>query len=189
MYKKLFSETFLNYHFLSEKSLISDKHLINHANNCNKNLSDNIFDYQKDYYKLIDDKQVFWLIEYIRDVFNFHNDLPLIFLKSGVIKLQPNQTLSSHNHLDEYNINNSPDITCLYIVKTKKLNVDDWSKNSYVMVEYEDHRWKQKKFQIPLEHKKFILFNSSLNHSIVNKDNEEIILFSFQFQTLGTATE
>jgi hypothetical protein len=186
MNKKILSETFLNYHFLSEKCLISDKHLINHANNCNKSLSDNIFDYQKDYYKLIDDKQVFWLIEYIRDVFNLYNDLPLIFLKSGVIKLQPNQTLSSHNHLDEYDINNSPDITCLYVVKSKKKDDNNFFKNSYVMIEYEDHRWKQKKYEIAVEPRKFILFNSSLNHSIVNRD-DEIILFSFQFQTLGTA--
>jgi len=189
MHKRVLSETYLEQHFLSEKSLVSDNHLINHANKCVEKLSDDIFNYQKDYFKIIDDKQIFWLIEYIRDIFDLHNNLTLIPLKSGVIKLKPGQILGSHNHLDEYDIANSPDITCLYGVKVKKADVEDWSKNSYVMVEYEDHRWKQKKYQVPVEHRKFVLFNSSLNHSIVNKDDEDIILFSFQFQTIGTMTE
>lgn len=189
MQKNLLSETFLVQHFLSEKSLIQQDHLIKLTEKCNEKLSDSNFDYQRDYIKLIDDQQIFWLLEYIRDVYTCQYDLPLIILKSAVIKLKPGQGLSSHNHLDEYDIENTPDITCLYCLKVKDVDVDDWSKNSCLMIEYEDHRWKQKKWQVPIERKKFILFNSSLNHSIINKESEDMILLSFQFQTLGTATK
>tara|TARA_B100001057_G_C22739875_1_gene907277 strand:- start:741 stop:1310 length:570 start_codon:yes stop_codon:yes gene_type:complete len=189
MQKKSLSETFLNQHFLSEKSLVQQEHLIEVAEKCNEKLSNNNFDYQRDYNKLIDDQQIFWLLEYIIDIYDLNYDTPLIFLKSAVIKLKPGHNLNSHNHLDEYDIDNSPDITCLYCVKVKDVNVDDWSKNSVCMVEYEDHRWKQKKWEVPIERKKFILFNSSLNHSIINKESEDMILLSFQFQTLGTATK
>jgi hypothetical protein len=34
------------------------------------------------------------------------------------------------------------------------------------MIEYEDHRWKQKKYEIAVEPRKFILFNSSYNISL-----------------------
>tara|TARA_B100001094_G_C18191212_1_gene807380 strand:- start:4249 stop:4818 length:570 start_codon:yes stop_codon:yes gene_type:complete len=189
MIKKLLSDTTLHQHFLAKESLISDNHLLNHAHSCDEKISNDIFNYEKDYYKLKDNQQVFWLLEYIKDIFDLNNDLPLVLLKSGVIKLKPGQSLSSHNHLDKYDINNSPDITCLYGVKVKSTNVDDWSKNSYIMLEYDDHRWSQKKYQVPIEHRKFVLFNSSINHSVYNNDNDDIILFSFQFQTWGTATK
>jgi hypothetical protein len=187
-FKKL-SEAFIVQHFLSDRSLIKQKHLIEVADKCNDKLSNSNYDYQRDYNKLIDDQQIFWLLDYIRDVYELNYNTPLILLNSAVIKLQPGHNLNLHNHLDEYDINNSPDISCLYCLKVKDVNVDDWSKNSVCMIHYDDHRWKQKKWQVPIERKKFILFNSSLNHSVINKENDDMILLSFQFQTLGTATK
>ena len=60
MIKKLLSDTTLHQHFLAKESLISDNHLLNHAHSCDEKISNDIFNYEKDYYKLKDNQQVFW---------------------------------------------------------------------------------------------------------------------------------
>ena len=88
------------------------------------------------------------------------------------------KSLNSHIHIDDYDLDNSPDISAIVVCK-----IGD--QKSYVEFEYEHGRKKQHKYIIELEHNKVIVFDSALRHSFTtNFNHEPILIISLKFQLI-----
>ena len=136
------------------------------------------FSYLKDYYRLEFDQQVRWLSDFIVDHYGVHYNCKVVPLAHSGIVVEKNQSINSHNHIDDYDLNNSPDISAIVVCKTGK-------EKSYVEFEYEHGRKRHHKHLVELEPKKVIVFNSELRHSFLSNINHEPILnISFKFQLI-----
>ena len=96
-------------------------------------------------------------------VFNYHKDYVHV---------------DDDHHIDEFDLWNSPDISCIYTLSNNEIPSD-------LIFEYDKGREKHARYRIPLFHNRFVLFNSELNHYLTpNKNDEPIVNLSFQFQLL-----
>ena len=136
------------------------------------------FSYLKDYYRLEFDQQVRWLSYFIVDHYGVHYNCKVVPLAHSGIVVEKNQSINSHIHIDDYDLNNSPDISAIIVCKTGK-------EKSYVEFEYEQGRKRHHKHLVELEPKKVIVFNSELRHSfLTNINHEPILSISLKFQLI-----
>ena len=136
------------------------------------------FSYLKDYYRLEFDQQVRWLSDFIVDHYGVHYNCKVVPLAHSGIVVEKNQSINSHIHIDDYDLNNSPDISAIIVCKTGK-------EKSYVEFEYEQGRKRHHKHLVELEPKKVIVFNSELRHSfLTNIIHEPILSISLKFQLI-----
>ena len=136
------------------------------------------FSYLKDYYRLEFDQQVRWLSDFIVDHYGVHYNCKVVPLAHSGIVVEKNQSINSHIHIDDYDLNNSPDISAIILCKTGK-------EKSYVEFEYEQGRKRHHKHLVELEPKKVIVFNSELRHSfLTNINHEPILSISLKFQLI-----
>ena len=136
------------------------------------------FSYLKDYYRLEFDQQVRWLSDFIVDHYGVHYNCKVVPLAHSGIVVEKNQSINSHIHIDDYDLNNSPDISAIIVCKTGK-------EKSYVEFEYEQGRKRHHKHLVELEPKKVIVFNSELRHSfLTNINHEPILSISLKFQLI-----
>lgn len=143
-------------------------------------INSNEFSFYKNYYKLTDNLHVNWIYDLIRDYYNldFKGSKTLILNKSYYIVLNRNSDIDFHNHIDEYNIKNSPDFTAIVSLTENK--------NDFVEFEFEGGRKRQMKQRVPLNKGEVILFNSELRHRfITERFHENLLLLSFQMQLHG----
>ena len=136
----------------------------------------NEFSYLKYYYNIDHEKNVIWIADYIRDNYNLKfKKTPVLLLKAGIVITQGDQ-INYHHHIDEYDLENSPDISAIVVSK-----VGD--KPNYIEFEYDQGRKKNMKYRKLLEHKELIIFNSEIKHCITkNYNHEPTLLLSFKFQ-------
>jgi hypothetical protein len=105
-------------------------------------------------------------------------DCKLVPIGHAGIVVEKNQSINSHHHMDDYDIENTPDVSAIVVCKTGK-------EKSYVEFEYEHGRKRHHKHLVELEPKKVIVFNSELRHSFLTNINHEPILnISFKFQLI-----
>jgi len=136
------------------------------------------FSYLKDYYRLEFDQQVRWLSDFIVDHYGVHYNCKVVPLAHSGIVVEKNQSINSHIHIDDYDFDNSPDISAIVVCKTGK-------EKSYVEFEYEQGRKRHHKHLVELEPKKVIVFNSELRHSfLTNINHEPILSISLKFQLI-----
>ena len=99
----------------------------------------------------------------------------MLLFKAGIVITQGDQ-INYHHHIDEYDLENSPDISAIVVSK-----VGD--KPNYIEFEYDQGRKKNMKYRKLLEHKELIIFNSEIKHCITkNYNHEPTLLLSFKFQ-------
>lgn len=136
------------------------------------------FNYHK-YYLNLDLHQHFtWLHDFIKDDYNLNYGKSLIKTSFSGILLLPNESIDYHHHVDDYDIHNSNDFTCVYVLEAEK-------QSSSLFFEYEQGRKRHAKWMEPLETNKYLLFNSELRHSYSkNLSNKPIYMICWTFQII-----
>ena len=181
MLKKVLSEQFIITHKVSDLLKINKKNLIaNTIRNyvLEKRLSDEKWYSDYHYVELQDHQHLAWIHDYIRDHYRVeYQETPILVKKGGVVLLS-NENLGSHHHIDEWNYEQSPEISVLYCLKERE-------KPSTVIFEYEFGRNKKRRWRVDLKEDTLIIFSSHLRHSITKNFNKDpIVALSFQFQLL-----
>jgi len=93
----------------------------------------------------------------------------------SAIVLQPNHSLITHNHINPYDYDYSPDVSCY-------LNLTEGKNLPKLVFEYDDHRKKELRWIQELFKNKFILFSSSLNHyTMRNETDKDVILLCLKY--------
>ena len=182
--KRLLSETFLVTGKVDKVSKVNydtiKSHILSHHKKENY-LSDNPVFYKKDHFKIGYHQHIQWVSDYIRDMFNIEYKKYLHTLNKNyednisAIVLQPNQSLITHNHINPYDLDCSPDVSC-YLNLTEDENLPK------LVFEYDDHRKKELRLIQKLFKNKFVLFSSSLNHyTMSNETDKDIILLCLKY--------
>jgi len=119
--------------------------------------------------------------EFIRDYFKQTKldsaSNTLVLSDSAYIILNKGSDISSHNHINEYDLNNSPDYTGLAVI--------DSDKDSYIEIDYEGGRKRNMKQRVPLIPMEVIVFNSELKHRyLLNKNFKNTIVLAFKLQLI-----
>ena len=116
--------------------------------------------------------------DYIRDHYKVEfNHTPIIVKRHGIV-LEKNASLGAHHHIDDWDLEGSPEISVLWCL-------EDRVEKSKVIFEYEFGRNKKLRYSLPLEKDKLIIFPSYIRHKIKkNRNKDPIVALSFQFQLL-----
>ena len=140
--------------------------------------SKDIFNYHKDYIEMSDDQHITWILDYIREHYRAeYGRTPILTQRAGIIQ-NKGHTINTHHHIDEFDLWNSPDISCIYTLEAGK-------EPSEIVFEYVKGREKHARYRIPMLENRFIIFNSDLAHYLTpNKNEDAIVNLSFQFQLL-----
>lgn len=144
-----------------------------------KNQNDHPWNYLNNYYHLDDDKNITWIVDYIRDHYRLDcKQRTLVFLdKAGIFQKQ-NEQINYHHHLYDYDLERSPDMSAI-------VTIDCGETPTILEFEYQGGRKRHAKWRVSLEKKQIVLFNSELRHSFLNNNNKEpTINLSLKFQLI-----
>ena len=122
-------------------------------------------------------QHITWIHDFIKDDYNLNYSSSLVQNSISGIVLFPGQSIDFHHHIDDYDIHNSNDFTCIY-------TLDSFENSSHLIFEYEQGRKRHGKWKEPLETNKYVLFNSELNHSYTNKSNKPLFAVCWTFQII-----
>ena len=181
MHKKVLSEQFVITHKVADilkfdrKKIVSDC-VKNHF--FNKRVEKEEWYEQFNYCKTDDVQSLSWMHDYIRDHYKVEfNHTPIIVKIHGIV-LEKNASLGAHHHIDDWDLEGSPEISVLWCL-------EDRVEKSKVIFEYEFGRNKKLRYSLPLEKDKLIIFPSYIRHKITkNRNKDPIVALSFQFQLL-----
>ena len=179
--KRILTEEFIIYDHLPsilkiDRDLLLQDFLLNFY--AQKRINDDPFYYDYYYTKVNDNKNITWIQDYIRDHYRTeYNKTPVLTQTAALVQAKGDR-IGNHHHIDEWNYEGSPDISALYCVEARK-------KPSDILFEYERGRDRKRRWRIPMETGKVVIFSSSLVHSITKNENKDpIVNLSFQFQLL-----
>lgn len=129
--------------------------------------------YRADYHKLNYHQHTHWISDFINEAFKLkYNRKPILTQRHGGISAiiqQTGEQINSHNHVDEWDLNHSPDISALFTVSKLTEPV-------FLVFEYDNGRHKYNRFKVPLEQGYGIIFSSSLNHHITKNNNKDLLI-------------
>lgn len=129
--------------------------------------------YRADYHKLNYHQHTHWISDFITEAFSIqYNRKPILTQRHGGISAiiqQTGEQINSHNHVDEWDLNHSPDISALFTVSKLTEPV-------FLVFEYDNGRHKYNRFKVPLEQGYGIIFSSSLNHHITKNNNKDLLI-------------
>ena len=178
--KEVLSEEFISVHKVSKNLLIDNKKitsLIKKKKKINDRMRPEVWYSDANYFKLELHQQTTWLSDYIRDTFGTEiKKQYLSLVKMSGIYLEKNESIGSHNHIDEWDYENSPDISVVYCVDTGKEKSD-------IIFEYEYGRHKKRRWAVFLEKGQCVIFPSYINHFITqNINNKPFVGLSYRYQ-------
>ena len=182
MFKKtVLSEQFVITHkvadiFKIDEKLISQNCLTNHF--LGNKVSDEEWYDDNNYCKVSDHQHLAWMHDYIRDHYRGeYGHTPVLIRRHGLV-IENNNNIGSHHHIDDWDYENSPEISVLWCLTDRKLKND-------IMFEYEFGRNKKRRWKDTLNEDVLIIFPSYLRHRITkNLNKDPIVALSFQFQLL-----
>lgn len=138
-------------------------------------ITNNKNDYRYNYFNISDDKNIFWLRDYIKDKWYLTTEKNAISIKMSFIIQDYNQSINSHHHILPNDLQNSPTISCIYTLDCGKNPVD-------LVIEDSFQRFQTNKIRIPMKKNNLVFFNSDLNHCFeLNNNKEPLINLSFSF--------
>jgi len=179
MNKTILSSQQILWDFKPKLLKVNNEDLKNHILKHNNPEYNEFFDPQKKYIELEYNQQLQWLRDWFSEDINLNNDMFIVHLKTEALIIEPNEGIDLHNDIDNWNLPTQPDITGYYLVSQGK-------QKSNCIIEYNNNRFKDKKWNIPFEDNKIIMFNSTLNRKItVNRNNEKMIVLVFKYQFLS----
>ena len=183
--KKILSEQFVLQGYVDKEVSKIDldlvkSHLLGSLSS-SKRLSTYSFSPDYNCFKFNYHQHIQWIQDYIRDHFNQRYGetvAPVDQNDNSVLILQPGDSVNIQNHINDYDLINSPDYTCLYCVDTGKIK-------SETILYYDDNKLKNNILPIPIQKGNFILFNSSVNFSITkNESTDFIMIMIFKYKTI-----
>jgi len=107
-----------------------------------------------------------WISWYVRNKMFVKQNINLDFMNHYLLKQDYNESLLKRRHLEYYSKKETPDFITIYFM--------DNSSNS-LELEYDDHRYKNLNWTVPVEQNKCVTFNSDINFYF-NKNKEKEIL-------------
>ncbi len=144
-----------------------------------QSLSKDMFSYDKNYFKLKDRADNLWLYQFIRDYYKASTKTwanTLIQTDASYLILNRGSDVSTHNHIDDYDINNSPDYVALATIDAE---------DAFIEIDYAAGRKRQMKQRVPLIPQEVIVFNSELNYRyLLNKSIKNTIVLTFKLQLI-----
>ena len=183
-HKKLLSETFIITGEIDKVSKINYDTVKSHILSYHKKenyLSDNPVFYKKDHFKIEYHQHIQWTQDWLRDHYMLDHRQTLVPTEKDSIRgivQQLGENVNTHNNVKEWHLNDSPDVSCLFTVATGE-------KKSDIVFEYDDGRNKHRRWKVPLEQNKFILFSSDINHYITHNENKDFLVnLSLHFQLI-----
>jgi len=136
------------------------------------------FNYHKDYLYIDYLQHITWIHDYIVDDYRLHHERSLIQTDSFGIVLSPNESIDYHHQVDDYDIHNSNDFSCVYVLEAEE-------ESSAIIFEYEQGRKRHAKWKEPLTTNKFIIHNSELRHAYLkNKSTKPVFCLGWNFQII-----
>ena len=137
--------------------------------------TENKNDFRYYYYNTSDDKNVFWLIDYVRDLWFLKKNKSTVSFKSSFLVQERGDYIPLHNEIIENDFLNSPDISVIYTVDCGPEPVDIIFQNKKKEVLTE-------KIRIPMKKNNYIIYNSEIDHSFdINQNKEPLINLHFSF--------
>ena len=133
---------------------------------------------QFNYCETDDVQSLSWMHDYIRDHYKVeYSETPIIVRRHGIV-LENNASLGAHHHIDEWDLEGSPEISVLWCL-------EDRDEKSNIIFEYEFGRNKKLRYKVDLTKDNLIIFPSYIRHKITkNRNKDSIVALSFQFQLL-----
>lgn len=177
--KVVLSESFYIKGFIS-KSLDLDKFYM--KNNVIKNyaydeqLTKNKLSPAKNYINLSQDESILRLNQYFLDFYKLYHRENIEIMYNYGIFLNHNQSINLHNHINDHDLTNSPEVSVLYVVDCGEKPLD---------IEFQFHKrlTRNCKTMVSLKQNDYLLFNSNLQHGILaNQNTKPMLLLSFQFR-------
>tara|TARA_Y100000593_G_scaffold49111_1_gene92448 strand:- start:22 stop:579 length:558 start_codon:yes stop_codon:yes gene_type:complete len=182
--KQRLTESFLICSKIDDVSAVNTNLIRNHilSNFSMKNrYKDDQYWYMSEYLKVPYHQHIQWVQDWLRDHFRLEHGRTLVPTPvdsiRGIIQ-QTGERVNTHHNVKDWHLEESPEISCLYCVGTG-------DKESDVIFEYDDGRNKHKRWRVPLRQNNFILYSSSLNHSITKNENKDFLVnLSLHFQLI-----
>ena len=138
----------------------------------------NEFNYHKDYLNIDYHQHITWIHDYIVDDYRLHYEKTLVQTDNFGIVIFPNESIDYHHQVNDYDIHNSNDISCVYVLEAEK-------ESSSIIFEYEQGRERHAKWKEPLITNKFIIHNSELRHAYLkNKSTKPVFCLGWNFQII-----
>ena len=134
----------------------------------------------KDYhYKYTDDTKIFHLQQYFRENLGSYYKLNLVEKDFNFVSLNSNEETNFKYDIDRYDLPNSIDYHMLYC-----LNAED--KKSNVILQYDDGRYLDKKYEVILKPRHYIFFSSDIKYKIINTSSNKSLFFHFTYHNYDT---
>ena len=179
--KHILSEEFVSVHTVSKNLLIDNKKIVSHIKKSKKKEQrwrPEVWYSDNNYFKFDLHQHITWLNDYIRDTCSTEIDEDLVLTSNHIsgIYLEKNESIGSHNHIDEWDYQNSPDISVIYCADTGKDKCD-------IIFEHEYGRHKKRRWAVFLEKGKCVIFPSYINFFITQNINEKpFVGLSYRYQ-------
>ena len=184
MKKKVLSEIFFIKENISNLKFINSELIKSHIlteYNIKNYYNNNVYWYLNNYLKLNYHRHIQFINDYVGDYYAVNYDKTLVLTDNYGLRAlvcKTNESITTHNSIQEYDLNDTPDLDLIYTVSSGKIP-------SYLTFQYENGRDKHKLYRIPLEQGCYILFNSHINRYITKNENDEnLINLSLHFKLL-----
>ena len=186
MEKKVLSEKFLITGAVSDIAFLKPKQIENHCLSnftLDNRIKNDQFWHLEDYITLPYHQHIQWFFDYIRDHFRERYDRTLVpptkaDLNVRAIVQQSGENINYHNHINPWDLENSPDISCLYCVS-------ETPEPCHVVFKYDDGRNKHRLWKQEIKYNQFILFSSDIEHYIeTNKNSGFLVNLSTHYQLI-----
>ena len=184
MNKQTLTESFIIQDKIDKVSSVDTKLIKNHILSnftLDARYNDDQYWYMKDYVKVPYHQHIQWTQDWLRDHYMLDHRQTLVPTEKDSIRgivQQLGENVNTHNNVKEWHLNDSPDVSCLFTVATGE-------KKSDIVFEYDDGRNKHRRWKVPLEQNKFILFSSDINHYITHNENKDFLVnLSLHFQLI-----
>jgi hypothetical protein len=122
--------------------------------------------------------------DYVRDHYRAEYDRTVVpttgdqSLNVRSLVLQTGETINYHNHVNPWDLENSPEISCLYCVS-------ETPEPSHITFKYDDGRNKHRLWKQEIKYNQFILFSSNIEHCITkNKNSGFLVNLSTHYQLI-----
>ena len=129
----------------------------------------------EDYNTIPYHQHIQWFQDYVRDHFRAEcgkTPTPCTGdqdLNIRSIIQQSGESINYHNHVNPWDLENSPEMSCLYCVSETPEPV-------HVIFKYDDGRNKHRLWKQEIKYNQFILFNSELDHYITQNKNSGFLV-------------
>lgn len=176
--KTLSEQNIFSFRFPLENSfvdldIVKFNALKNYWGNFRKTENKNDFRYY--YYNCSDDKNVYWLIDYLADRWHLYRSKQVVNCKYSFLIQNKDENIPVHNEIIENEFKNSPDISGIYTIDCGDNPVD-------IVFQHKRKGVLTEKIRIPMTKNNFIIFNSEINHYFdTNQNKEPLVNLHFSF--------